>query len=148
MAVIGISAVGVVMMAALLILPTAAARLWTDRFGKRSSAFYALGLPDIAGGTAFAMQFQRLPPGPIIILTGAALFFASLFLAPHHGVIARVMKQRQFGSRVGNRPHYVTASRGTLPTDWTLPFDDDILCDSVANEKPKFVGNYPPSRAI
>lgn len=98
---IGLPVVGVVLMAALLIIPAAAARFWTDRLGPMliwAATFGALSgalgtgisagwlpLGDFAGQT-------RLPTGPTIILIGTAVFVVSMFLAPRKGLLWRTMR--------------------------------------------------------
>lgn len=93
--VIGLSAVGVVLMAALLILPGASARFWSDRLG----AVLALAAVSGAGigvlGTLLSVRFAELPAGPIIVLAGTSVFLVSMLFAPRRGVFARVLQVRQ-----------------------------------------------------
>ena len=87
--VIGLPAVGAVMMAALLIIPAAAARFWTDRLSKLLWISAAFGLATGLIGTVLSATFDNLPAGPIIVLTGSAIFLFSLLLGVKRGVIAR-----------------------------------------------------------
>ena len=72
--VIGLPAVGVVLMAALLIIPAAAARFWTDRLETMLFLSAAFGLIIGAAGTLASSHYSRLPAGPVIVLVGTALF--------------------------------------------------------------------------
>jgi manganese/zinc/iron transport system permease protein len=94
--VIGLPAVGVVLMAALLILPAAAARFWTDRLTGMLLLSAGLGASMGILGTALSANVPRMPTGPSIVLVGAIIFVASLLLAPRRGLIAAVLTQRQF----------------------------------------------------
>jgi manganese/zinc/iron transport system permease protein len=94
--VIGLPAVGAILMASMLILPAAAARFWTDRFGGLLVLSAVFGAASGVVGTALSAQFQKLPAGPIIILTGTALFLISVFFAPRRGLIARALEQLKF----------------------------------------------------
>ncbi len=94
--IIGLPAVGVVMMAALLILPAASARFWTDDLGLTLVLAAAFGVAAGVGGIELSARVGRLPAGPSIILAGTALFVVSLLLAPKRGVIVRAFKQRKF----------------------------------------------------
>jgi manganese/zinc/iron transport system permease protein len=100
----GLPAVGVVLMAALLILPGATARFWTDRLGPLLLLSGIIGAASGAGGTLLSagmlkpwLGFDPLaigeaspPTGPVIVLCGTAIFLFSVFFAPGRGVIARV----------------------------------------------------------
>lgn len=87
--VIGLPAVGVVLMAALLVIPAAAARFWTERLS------FFLALAAIFGVTAGGMgayvgsYVYDLPTGPAVILTAALLFFVSLLFGASKGVLTR-----------------------------------------------------------
>lgn len=87
--VIGLPAVGVVMMAALLILPGVTARFWTDRLAIMLPISVGFGVVTGAVGTWLSAQYANLPAGPIIVLVGAILFLLSALLAPRRGLIAR-----------------------------------------------------------
>lgn len=87
--VIGLPAVGVVMIAALLILPPATARFWTDRLGVLLVLAASIGCGTGALGTLLSAHYATLPAGPIIVLCGSGLFLLSALLAPHRGLIAR-----------------------------------------------------------
>jgi manganese/zinc/iron transport system permease protein len=94
--VLGLPAVGVVMMAALLILPGAAARFWTDRLSRMVmiSAFFGVAVGAI--GTAISATYSGLPAGPTIVLVGTALFLVSVLFAPRRGAVARALDQARF----------------------------------------------------
>jgi manganese/zinc/iron transport system permease protein len=89
--VLGLPAVGVVLMAALLILPGAAARFWTDRLGRMLALSALLGALVGAVGTTLSARYSGLPAGPIIVLVGTAVFLASVLFAPRRGGIARLL---------------------------------------------------------
>ncbi|MFO0897223.1 MAG: metal ABC transporter permease [Pirellulales bacterium] len=98
--IIGLPAVGVVLMAALLILPAAAARFWTDRLGSLVALASVFGLTIGAVGTTISALAEELPAGPVIVLVGAALFLTSLLLAPKRGAIAHLLERRRFQRRL------------------------------------------------
>ncbi|MCS7237826.1 MAG: metal ABC transporter permease [Thermoguttaceae bacterium] len=104
---IGLPVVGVVLMAALLIIPPAAARFWTDRLGQMLVLAAAFGALAGAAGTIFSAGFLSpgrtgshagLPTGPMIILTGTVIFLASMLCAPQKGLLWRAV--RLIGLRV------------------------------------------------
>jgi manganese/zinc/iron transport system permease protein len=95
MVVIGLPAVGVVMMAALIILPAAAARFWTNRLEIMTVVSAAFGGGVGLVGVLASAIFDDLPAGPTIVLIGAALFLVSMLFAPERGMIAVLRRQRR-----------------------------------------------------
>ena len=92
----GIQAVGVILMAAMLIIPAAAARFWSSHLGTIlvTSAFF--GALSGALGTMISSLRTGLSTGPIIVLVAAALFLISYFLAPTRGLLSKIRKKRTF----------------------------------------------------
>ena len=88
--VFGLPMVGVVLMAALLILPGAAARFWTDRLGPMLALAAGFGLVIGLSGTAISARYAGMPAGPIIVLSGSGVFLLSMLLAPRRGLLGRV----------------------------------------------------------
>jgi manganese/zinc/iron transport system permease protein len=107
--VIGLPAVGVVLTAALVIIPGAAARFWTDRFGMMISLSTLFGLAMGLGGTLLSAFYQSLPTGPTIVLTGAGIFVISLLFGLRRGVVARYWQWRAFEVEVNRRRLLETA---------------------------------------
>ncbi|HEV3006965.1 MAG TPA: metal ABC transporter permease [Pirellulales bacterium] len=98
--VIGLPAVGAVLVAALLILPAAAARFWTERLGTMLVVAGSFGLSMGAAGTAISAAVSRAPTGPVIVLVGACLFGASVLVAPRRGAVARLVDHVRFRRRL------------------------------------------------
>lgn len=95
----GIQAVGVILMAAMLIIPAAAARFWSNHLGiiLVTSAFFG-GLSG-ALGTFVSSLKTGLSTGPIIVLCAASLFLLSYFFAPNRGLISKYRKKLAFKQR-------------------------------------------------
>ena len=93
--VIGIQAVGVVLMAAMLITPAAAAKFWTDKI--RVMLVLAVVFGAIAGllGTYVSYIAPAMPTGPWIVVTISTIAFISFFFAPKKGIISQLLRQRQ-----------------------------------------------------
>ena len=101
--VIGLPAVGVVLVAALLIIPAAAARFWTERLGKMLFLSAALGATIGLVGAFLSARFHRLPAGPVIVLTGTAVFLVSVLFAPKRGALGRILAHRRFRRELTER---------------------------------------------
>jgi manganese/zinc/iron transport system permease protein len=90
--VVGLKAVGVVLMTALLIAPAVAARQWSDRLGRvviLAGIFGALaGLAGTVSSHLLSYEFSRagsVPTGPTIVLCAAALVLFSLAFGTARG---------------------------------------------------------------
>jgi manganese/zinc/iron transport system permease protein len=128
--VIALPAVGVVLSAALLIIPGAAARFWTDRLVRMLVIAVAIGCLIGVIGTLLTAACN-LPAGPTLVLVGTGLFLLSMLLAPNRGVLARARARRQFRDRLGQeqllRKMY-DFSESAWPT--APPIPDRILMGS------------------
>lgn len=93
--VIGLQAVGVVLMSAMVVAPGAAARQWTDRLGLMVflSAFFG-GLAGLSGVLMSGLR-PGLSTGPVIVLVISAIAFLSLLLAPNRGLISGMIRKRR-----------------------------------------------------
>lgn len=94
--VIGLPAVGVVMIAALLILPGASARFWSDRLPTMIQVSIFIGFLTGVVGTLTSATFSLMPAGPLIVLVGTAFFLFSVFFAPRRGVVSRQLREMSF----------------------------------------------------
>lgn len=99
--VIGLQAVGVVLMAAMLITPTAAARFWTDRLNLMVMLAGLFGGLSGALGTWLSTLAPRMPTGPLIVLAATCFFLISLVLAPRRGLLGKVLRLAALRSQVG-----------------------------------------------
>lgn len=92
----GIQAIGVVLMAAMLITPAAAARFWTDNL--KVMIWLAAGLGGFSGlvGAYISYVAPAMPTGPWIVMVVSVIAVLSFFLAPKKGILFRMITQRKF----------------------------------------------------
>lgn len=107
--VIGLPAVGVLLMAALLVIPGAAARFWTDRLSVMLLLAGLFGMAAGVAGTLVTIWQTRVPTGPAIILAAALIFVLSLLLAPRRGLLARAWRDRNLSERLTPPPEIGSA---------------------------------------
>ncbi len=69
--VVGLQAVGLVLIIAMLIIPAAAARFWFDRMLPMTILAGVLGALSATAGTAMSAVFARLPSGAVIVIVTA-----------------------------------------------------------------------------
>ncbi|MFC4775566.1 metal ABC transporter permease [Paenibacillus sp. GCM10023252] len=87
--VVGIQAVGVVLVAALLITPAVSARYWTDRLSLMVIISGVFGAVSGAVGTLISSTAASLPTGPLTVLTASVLFSLSVCFGPKRGLLAK-----------------------------------------------------------
>jgi manganese/zinc/iron transport system permease protein len=100
--VIGIQAVGVVLMAAILITPAAAARFWTDKITVMILLASTFGAFSGLSGAYISFVAPAMPTGPWIVIVISTIAFISFFLAPKRGVISRMIRQRTIHQTINN----------------------------------------------
>jgi manganese/zinc/iron transport system permease protein len=106
-AVLGVKAVGVLLVPALLITPAVAARFWTKRIGAMLVLSAAMGALAAAAGTLLSADVlprwlgfdplafgnnSALPTGPLIVIAASLIFLFSMLLAPQRGIVARAIE--------------------------------------------------------
>ncbi|AIM39112.1 zinc ABC transporter permease [Sphingobacterium sp. ML3W] len=93
----GITAVGVVLMAAMLITPAAAARYWTDNIKRMVCLAAIFGAVSGLAGAYISYIAPAMPTGPWMVVVSSLIAFFSFFFAPL-GIVPKTM-QRNKNSR-------------------------------------------------
>lgn len=106
--VIGLQAVGLVLVIALLIIPAAAARFWSNHLPTMVVASGLVGAGSAALGAGLSALYPDLPSGAMIVVTAASLFVLSMLLAPRRGALPRWLEHRRLARRIA-RQHLLRA---------------------------------------
>ncbi|MCR9252805.1 MAG: metal ABC transporter permease [bacterium] len=93
--VIGIQAVGVVLMAAMLITPAAAARFWTDDLKTMIILAAIFGAVSGTAGAYISFVAPSMPTGPWIVMVISIIALTSFFFAPKKGILYKALKRRR-----------------------------------------------------
>jgi manganese/zinc/iron transport system permease protein len=93
--VIGLQTVGVVLMAAMLIGPAAAARQWTNRLGIMLFLAALFGATAGVVGSMISVSASRVPTGPMVVLCMTAIVIISLLFAPSRGIAWEHLRLRR-----------------------------------------------------
>lgn len=101
--VIGIQSVGVILIAALMIIPAVSARYWTDSFGRMVLLAACFGGGAGSVGTLISTLGKGWPTGPFIVVTAAVIFFISLLAGSSKGLLMIAFHRRRI-SRLRSRP--------------------------------------------
>ena len=94
--VIGLQAVGVVLMSAMIVAPGAAARQWTDRLGVMMVLSTLFGASAGVAGTVISTFAENLPTGPTIVLCATVIVAVSMLAAPRRGLLFRYARQSKW----------------------------------------------------
>lgn len=99
--VIGLQAVGLILMLALLVIPAASARFWTRRMALMLPLAGFLGGAACLTGAAVSAILPHMPAGAIMVLCGTVVFLVSFVLGRERGAWTRWSEQRQLRERTG-----------------------------------------------
>ncbi len=96
----GLQTVGVVLMAAMVVAPAAAARQWTDRLG--AMVWLAALFGGLAGvtGAVLSSITTGVPTGPTIVLSASVIVGMSMAFAPRRGLVWERLRARQRRSSI------------------------------------------------
>jgi len=92
---IGIQTVGVVLMAAMLITPAAAARFWTDKLKVMIVIAAIIGAVSGLFGAFISFTAPSMPTGPWIVVVLSFIAIGSMLIAPKNGAISKIRKQKK-----------------------------------------------------
>lgn len=106
--VIGLQAVGLLLVIALLIIPPAAARFWSDRLGPMLLVATLIGAASGFLGAVASALTPDLPAGAVIVIVAAGFFALGLVFGPTRGVAARLVRLVRTRRRVA-RQHLLRA---------------------------------------
>ncbi len=98
--IVGIQAIGVVLMAAMLITPAAAARFWTNRLPIMLLLSALLGMVAGIGGAYVSYNVEGMPTGPWVVMIISLIAIFSFLFAPKRGILYRWYGRRKHKSVV------------------------------------------------
>lgn len=84
----GLRAVGLLLVVAMVTIPAASARFWSDGLGRIIAISALVGGLSGSLGAAYSALAPGRPAGAVIVLTAGGLFALSMLAAPRRGVIA------------------------------------------------------------
>ena len=85
--VLGLQAVGAVLMSAMLVAPAVAARQWTNKLSLMMFLAACFGALAGVSGTIISSSASRIPTGPTIVLCATLVVGLSIAFAPNRGLL-------------------------------------------------------------
>jgi len=98
--VIGLQAVGLILVVALLIIPPSAARFWTHSLKSMLILSGLFGALSGLLGSTFSALMANLPAGAVIVIMAALVFIFSLAFGPASGLIHQMLDRRRLTLKV------------------------------------------------
>ncbi|MEM7031569.1 MAG: iron chelate uptake ABC transporter family permease subunit [Chloroflexota bacterium] len=93
--VIGLQAVGVILMSAMVVAPAAAARQWTDKLGLMVVIAAVFGALSGVGGAVISSTGSGLSTGPVIVLFVSVIALGSILFAPNRGIVWNWLREQR-----------------------------------------------------
>ncbi len=93
--IIGLQAVGVVLMSAMIVAPAAAARQWTDRLSLMVLLAAIFGAIAGVSGAMISSLGSGLSTGPLVVLSISAIVLVSFLVAPNRGLLWNWLRRRR-----------------------------------------------------
>ncbi|MBO6512626.1 MAG: metal ABC transporter permease [Phycisphaerales bacterium] len=125
----GLQAVGLILIVAMLIIPPAAARFWTDRTKRLVILSAVIGALSGFVGSSMSALLPRKPAGAVIVLSAGCVFIISMLIAPRRGIIAQFIRNAQLKLRIAidhtlehKYAHPEKVQRSSLPLRIILRF--------------------------
>lgn len=122
----GVTAVGVVLMSAMLITPAVAARFWTHNIRKMTVIAATIGALSGLTGAYLSYIAPSMPTGPWMVVSSSVIAFISFFFAPKVGIISRWWRNRSAQLKILDEDILKTLyQHGEQEKDFTirLPFE-------------------------
>lgn len=98
--VVGLQAVGLILVVALLIIPPASARFWTFQLRRMLVLSGTFGAVSGLVGAGISALMANLPAGAVIVLTAAAIFLFSMVFGTARGLLRRLLEHMQLRGKI------------------------------------------------
>jgi manganese/zinc/iron transport system permease protein len=106
--IVGLQAVGMILMIAVLVIPAATARFWTNRLWTTVLISTLVGWLGALAGAAFSASVDKIPSGASIVLSYSMFFSVSVFFGTRGGLIER-WRRRARQKRETEQQHFLRA---------------------------------------
>lgn len=106
--IVGLQAVGLILMIALLVIPAAAARFWTEQMSNMVLISGGVGAMGGMFGAAMSALLSKLPSGATIVLVYTLFFLLSMVFGTARGLLVRFLTRLR-SNRSVDRQHLLRA---------------------------------------
>lgn len=106
--IVGLQTVGILLVVALLVIPPAAARFWSDDLPVMSLVAACVGALSSLVGVVASALLPTLPTGALVVLSATIVFGASMLFGRKRGLVSRHLLERGAARRL-QREHVLRA---------------------------------------
>lgn len=106
--IVGLQTVGMLLVVALLVIPPAAARFWSDELHVMAFCAAIVGALSSLAGVVASAVLPGLPTGALVVLSATIFFGASLLFGRKRGLVIRHLLERHAARRL-HREHVLRA---------------------------------------
>jgi manganese/zinc/iron transport system permease protein len=133
--IVGTSIVGVLLVVAMVVIPPAAARFWSDRLGWNLVASSLIGLLAGVLGALSSWRIDRIPSGASMVLFAALLFAISLLIGKRQGILWR-LRQKFLLRKQADQEHLLRGFFELLESEHKAPaMHGDLRSDLVDKKR-------------
>ncbi len=126
--IVGLQAVGLILIIALLVVPAASARFWTHNLNAMLFLSALLGAASCAVGTLLSAAFDNLPSGATIVIASCVCFLVSFAFGRERGTVWRLLRVLEL-RRDQEFQHLLRAVYEVLESQQALPsFVGELKC--------------------
>lgn len=131
----GTTIVGVLLIVAMIVIPPAVARLWSDRLPWNLLISAIVGVLSGILGALSSWSFENLPSGASMVLVAAALFAVSLLFASRRGVLWQWTEQWRMQRQI-QEEHVLRGMFEWLEKEQSAPaLHGSVRSEPVAKER-------------
>lgn len=98
--IIGIQAIGLLMVSALFIVPVVVARFWSEKLHSLIWISVVVGIISGYIGALISANSTRFPTGAVIVLVMEMFFIVSLFFGSKKGIVTKSIEKRKFTTKM------------------------------------------------
>ena len=144
--IVGLQAVGMILIIAMLVIPAASARFWTWRLWPTIATSSLIGCIGAATGAIVSTMAPRVPSGAAIVIVLVILFSFSAFFGRKNGTVWRWIRRYQ-QRRETDQQHLLRSIYEWLELKGAKPHDfGQTRSESFLLSELEFVRSWSPSR--
>lgn len=121
--IIGLQAVGLILMIALLVIPPAAARFWTQELTRMTVISALIGSLSALIGAGWSALTPDAPSGALIVIVATIAFLISMLFGPARGLVARTARKWELEQKI-RQQHLLRACYEWLEDQSVAPESD------------------------
>ncbi len=113
--IVGLQAVGLILMVAVIVLPPTAARFWTNTIHIMSLLAAFFGILGGAFGTLISAVLPNSPAGAVIVLSMGTIFIVSVIFGKEGGILVQSWRHHRIATEITRERFFLNCYYALLP---------------------------------